>query len=276
MHGRMAWARRIAILGGIAVLLTGCGASKTSGTGRLAGGVSPSPVAGAASGAPGATPTSTATGGTTSVPTSGSTMPPGGGSHTTAPASHPYPSDYPGAILSAWASHDNAFVALLTSTGTANTIRGYGNINTHWTLVVSEGAAGSTYATYYNNAGDLIIIRVSNEATSGHQWHAASVQKWDPMTFPSSASAYAKKYVDGWISGNKARMNLLGTTALTSYLEGKTTPTVDYALAAPFSTSADEVEVEVTDTTTSLDISLIIDTTKLGHQHAIGGCDIGC
>ena len=96
------------------------------------------------------------------------------------------------------------------------------------------------------------------------------------MTFPSTATAYTKKYVDAWISGNNARLRLLGTSGMITLLSEKTTPTADYTLGAPFSTGPDEVEVEVKDTTTSLDISVIIDTTKLGHQHAIGGCDIGC
>ena len=276
MLGRIPRYQHAVLVGGAMVaLLAGCSGGKAAGTGALGNGA-PSPVAGSPSTAPSPTDTA-ASPGATSAPTGGSTGGGGGGGGgTTAPASHPYPSDYPGAILSAWANHDSAYLAQLTSSSTAAAIHGYGNINTHWTLIISDGAAGSTYSTYYNSAGDLIILRVSNAAVGGHQWHAGSVQTWDPMTFPASAGAYTKKYVDAWIAGNKARLGLLGTSGMITLLSEKTTPTADYTLGAPFSSDPGSAEVEIKDATTSLDISVIIDTTKLGHQHAIGGCDIGC
>jgi hypothetical protein len=242
------------------MLLTGCASnSKPNGGGQL-GQVS-GPVT-----TPGGTGGGTPSTGPTNTPTITPTTP-----HTPPPASHAYPSDYAKEILLAWAARDRSYLTLLTDTSTANQILGWGNINTHWTLINGEGAAGSNYATYYNNGGDYIVIRTVNDLVSRHQWQAGSIQTWDQMTFPVDATQYTKELVDGWISGNKARMSFLGSTALTTTLLGLTTPSTGYSIPTPTSTS-----VEIKDPTTGLDAVLALDATKLGHQHAITGCISGC
>lgn len=251
---------------GLVVLLlaTACTSNaKPSGAGAL-GTVSP-------------TASGTATAPTGTGPsTAGSGATPTGGATTHAPTNHTYPADYAQAVLNAWSSGDTSYLILLTDADTAAHIHAFGNINHHWTHIRDDGAAGSSYDSYYNNAGDEITIRVINDEISQHHWHAGSVQSWDPMTFPAGATAYAKKLVDGWINGNKARMNLLGTTGLTGIYLALDTPSSGYTLGAPFASGPDDVEVEIKDTSTSLDTSVIIHTATLGHQHAIIGCDIGC
>jgi hypothetical protein len=119
-------------------------------------------------------------------------------------------------------------------------------------------------------------LRMIDDDVSQHHWHAGSVFSWDPMTFPASATTYAKNYVNAWIAGNTIRMNLLGTTALTGIYQGMATPTTSFTVSAPINNGSGEVEVEIKDSTTHLDTSVIIHTASLGHAHAIGGCDIGC
>jgi hypothetical protein len=271
---------RLAAIGCAAILAlaTGCarpaGSNGTGALGATTPTASPETTSPADPGDGGtltATPTPTDPPATTPTPAlTPTTHPP-----TVAPVTHAYPGDYAGAVLLAWAARDNAYLTLLTSSATAHTLLGHGDINTHWTLIRDDGAAGSSYASYYNNGGDEIIIRTANAETAAHHWHAATVQSWDVMTFPATASAYARKYVDGWIAGNRARMDLLGTTALTTfYLTTVTTPSPDYVLHAPFGGGGGDVEVEFTDT--GVDSSVIIHPASLGHQHAIIGCDLGC
>jgi hypothetical protein len=246
----------------VLALLGACtSGSSSAGSGQL--GQQSGPVASPGGG--GGTPTSTPT--TTGTPTTTPSTP-----HTSPPASHAYPSDYPLAVLTAWAARDHAYLALLTSTSAANTMFGWGNINTHWTFVSGEGAAGSDYSSYYNNGGDFIVIRTVNQLTSTHQWHAATIQTWDQMKFPAGPTDYAKELVSGWMTGNQARMNYLGTTALTTLLLGMTPPGDSYT--ATYHPSIKEVEIQ--DGSTGTDISFIVDTTKLSGHNAITGCDIGC
>jgi hypothetical protein len=196
---------RLAVLGGVAVLALTAGCARHAG-GNGSGALGTNPTAGSpaatASSDPGlgggGTPTATPTGTPATTPAATPTHTP-----TPAPATHAYPADYAGAVLAAWAARDSAYLTLLTSSATAHTVLGYGNINTHWTLIRDDGAAGSTYASYYNNGGDEVVLRLTNDEIAAHHWHAATVQSWDVMTFPGTATAYARKYVDGWIAGNR-------------------------------------------------------------------------
>lgn len=248
------------------LLLAACSTTAARSGGGTLGPVTSSPTAGGTagtgspSGAPSTTPPTTAAP-HTSAP---STAP---------PASHAYPSDYAQAILQAWAAHDTAYLTLLTSSATASQIFSWGDINTHWTLINGQGAAGSSYQTYYDAAGDYLVLRTINEQIAAHQWHAGSVQTWDQMKFPADATDYAKEWVDGWIQGNPPRMTLLGTSALTTYAQAHfSTPSTGYSLTLIPSLN----EVEVKDPATGLDMSVIIVPASLGHHHAINGCDIGC
>lgn len=238
-------------------LLGACSSGSPTGSGQLG---SQTPPVTSPSGT-GGTGTNTPAGGPTVTPSTPST-----------PATHTYPSDYPLAVLTAWGARDHAYLALLTSTSAANLMFGWGNINTHWTYATSEGAAGSDYTSYFNNGGDYITIRTANPMTSQHQWHAATIQTWDQMKFPAGPTDYAKELVSGWMTGNRARMDYLGTSALTIQLQGMTPPGPSYT--ATYNATTKEVEIQ--DPSTSTDISFIVDPTKLSHHNAITGCDIGC
>ena len=84
-----------------------------------------------------------------------------------APSSHAYPSDYARAILTAWGGHDTSYLTLLTNTSTKNQLYGYGSLDQHWTLASSQGATGSSYASFYNRDGDWIVLRSVNDRDGG-------------------------------------------------------------------------------------------------------------
>jgi hypothetical protein len=263
--------RRIAALGaGVALLaaLTAC-SSVSGGTGALSG--APSASAG---------PASSSAPGSGSTPSSGPSSPAPAVTVTvtpTAPATHAYPSDYFAAILAAWKAHDTSYLTLLTSASTAAQFYGFGNVNQTWHGLGGDGAMGTQYETYYNNAGDAITLRSSNQETSAKHWHAAGINNWDKMTFPTDSVAYVKRFVDAWITGNKARMTLLSSSAMTSQISAMTPPGTTYTAApSPGGSSAGHDHVEVKDPGTSLDMTLAVVDLSPGAEHEIDGCDSGC
>jgi hypothetical protein len=237
------------------VLMTAC-SSSGGGTGGLAGaGTSSAPVA--------TTPATT--------PGTPSTTPP-----TNAPASHSYPTNYFAAILAAWKAHDTAYLTLLTNASTAAQIFGYGNINQTWTGTGSQGAAGSSYESFYNNAGDWLTLRSTNQDTTSKTWHAGSVNAWDKMTFPADANAYVKRFIDAWINGNVARMSLLSNSTMAAQFTGMSAkPDSSYTTSSHGAASGHSY-YEVKDPSISLDITLQLANQFVGSEHAIESCYSGC
>jgi hypothetical protein len=243
---------------GLVLVLGACGSSSGSGRGGLAdAGSSPSP----------STTTSSPTGATT--PTATATTAP--------PATHTYPANYAGAIIKAWGDHDTSYLNLLTSSATTAQLYALGHPDQHWTSIDSEGAMGTSYATYTNKTGDLIVLRMGNEALSAKQWHAGAVQTWDPMKFPADATAYAKEFVDAWIAQNKTRMVRLSNQALADHFSSLTTPDSSYTIgAAPGGNAAGHTYLEVKDAASALDAVIVIANPGLGAAGAIEGCQPSC
>jgi hypothetical protein len=245
-----------------ALALSACSHS-SGGSGGLSAGSLPSTAASAppASGAPSTAPSSAPA--TPTAPAS------------SAPASHPYPSDYAGAILSAWKTHDTAYLTQLTNATTAAKLFGYGNINQTWTRLPGSGAAGHTYWEAYNQAGDWIVLRTQN--VTGHQWHIGDVYTWDQMSFPAAPAQYVKNFINAWLDGNKTRMQLLSSATLATQIQGLSPqPEPDYFTVTDTGGAAGHSYVEVKDTTVSFDITLQVVNQNLGHHYAIESCYAGC
>lgn len=246
----------------VAALVTGCAGNGPSGRGALGGVVQPST---STSGAPTTTSVAPATTGP-STPVVHPT--------THAPVTPSYPSDYAGAVLAAWSSHDWTRLALLTSDHPA--IRNIaGHPDHHWTEIDCQGAMGSEYCSYYNNGGDEIIIRLTNAEIAAHHWHAASLNLWDAMSYPTDANAYTDKFLKGWIAGNKARMKLLSTSSVTSHFLSMSPPDPGYTLTPDG--AAGHTYMHITgsggfDAT----IALVNETVSAGNAHAIGDCFPTC
>ncbi|HEY1488284.1 MAG TPA: hypothetical protein VGF84_19405 [Micromonosporaceae bacterium] len=248
----------------LALALAACSSSSTGGAGGLS--------AGSAGSAPASTGPSTGSGAPT-VPATAPATPPA----SVAPSTHPYPSDYAGAILAAWKAHDTAYLTLLTNSTTATKLYGYGNINQVWTRSPGSGAAGHTYWQAYNQAGDWIVLRTPNLLPSQHQWHIGEVYTWDQMTFPNDPVQYVKRFVNGWLDGNVARMKLLSSTTLTTQIQGLSTqPEPGYFTVTDTGGAAGHSYVEVKDATVSFDITLQLVNANVGHHNAIESCYAGC
>jgi hypothetical protein len=246
--------RRIAAAG-VSVTLLALMAACTSSSGGSGGLAGPS-----ASSAPAVT--------TPATPSP--TVPP-----TAAPTSHSYPSNYFAAILAAWKAHDTAYLTLLTSASTANQIYGFGNVNQTWTDTGTQGAMGTTYDGFYNNAGDWLILRITNQDIAAHKWHAGGVNQWDKMTFPSDATAYVKRFIDAWINGNRTRMALLSNQSLATQFTGMSSKP-DASYTTSFEGTAGHIYIGVKNPANSIDVTLVVLTQALGGEHAIESCYSGC
>ncbi len=271
-----------------ALLLAGC-ASATTGNGVLgstlnsqgAGGAAP--VAGP-SGAPSVGASGGASGGPSGVPstpTSGpstpSTTPATPSTPATSAPATPYPSDYAQAILSAWGSHDLVRLTLLMDAADATHLLTLGDPDRHWTAVPGGGTTGSTYAQFYNNNGDWLVLKLNDNDLLSKLFHAGRLNTWDPISYPNDATAYAKEFVDGWIDGNQARITKLSSSAVTSYFLTLTTPDSSYTAGpAPGGGTAGHQHIEIKDAGTSLDTTLTIADQSLGGAHAIEDCTPGC
>jgi hypothetical protein len=250
------------------VLVACAQGAKANGQGVFGAAPNGSPGVGAASGigSAGASP-----GTTTGIPTASP-------SHQASPAppSRVYPSDYARAILTAWGGHDTSYLTLLTNTSTKNQLYGYGSLDQHWTLASSQGATGSSYASFYNRDGDWIVLRSVNEQTAAHQWHAGSVETWSKISYPSDPTAYVKYYMDAYVDGNAGRMTKLGNQTMTTHFTGLSSkPDSGYTLGTPDST-AGHTHIEVTESSVLFDVIFRVVNQDLGQAGAIEGCDSGC
>ncbi len=260
---RVAWIAVTLVVSLLAV--TGCSHAKDDAKGALGGpSQSPSVTISPSVTAP-ATPTLTPT-----TPAPQSSVP-------TLPA---YPSDYPGAIMTAWGGNDASYLTLLTNPSVAHQLlHDLADTDKHWTHITDEGAMGSGYATYYNQDGDEITLRMVNDQLSQHHWHAGSVQSWDPMTYPNDETAYVKAFMNAWVNGNRTRMELLGGQQVAAHFLAMSAPDSSFTVAVvPGSGAAGHIMERIRDTANGLDARLIIAThvVEAARAHGIEDCDPTC
>ncbi len=189
-HGRpVGWIAVGAVLA--AVLLAGCSATPPSPN----SGAGTPPAGTIGSGAGTANPTAT-------NPTGVSTNPP----------SFPTTADaYAQATVAAWLAHDTARLDQLKAADLKlfASIDLAGSYDTHYTLYRCDGAAGSSYCTLFNNAGDALTLQLQNQLVG--QAHAVISGNFDPTTFPADNQAYAQLALNAWLNHNDIRLGLLTT-----------------------------------------------------------------
>ena len=155
-------------------------------------------------------------GGGTTTASAGTGTPDGlvGGGATATGAAPTFPTTaeaYAKATVTAWTAHDTARLdqlkvaelKLFTSIDTA------GTYDTHYAFVRCDGAAGSSYCTFFNNAGDALTLQLQNPLIG--QAHAVISGTFDPTTFPVDNKAYAQLALNAWIDHNDIRLGLLTT-----------------------------------------------------------------
>lgn len=131
--------------------------------------------------------------------------PPAGG-----PSALPTTADgYSRLAIAAWRSHDPGELGTLNApSDTVFQTLNAGNYNPDFdTLYMCDGAAGSTYCTYYNAVGDSLRLQLRNDLV-GHP-HAIVGGAFTPITFPTDYQAYAKEALDDWVSRDTAAVALL-------------------------------------------------------------------
>lgn len=166
---------------------------------------SPAPDGGGSTPSPGGPGSSTAPGGA------------GGGASaarnaTAAPAGYPTDAQsYAQAALSAWAAGDQTRLDQMRDPGNSvfQTISSPAYDHS-FHLYQCQGAAGSSYCAIFNNVGDALTLRLSNQLLG--QPHAVISGDFKPITFPADMQAYAQEALDGWIAHNTARVGLLLTS----------------------------------------------------------------
>ncbi len=180
-----------------------------------------------------------------------------------------FPSDpraYAEAVLSAWGGQQSARLADLTTVQANQKITAIpGPPNKHWTFVECQGAAGSSFCKFYNDSGDTILLRLTNEQLgSAHATTDATLGG-----LPADGVAYAREFVDAWQRADRTRMLQLSVPKVVdAVVEMAAAPKSPlYSIVAG---GGGLVVVRVR-TREGFSIDLQIGTTLLGQQHAIVG-----
>jgi hypothetical protein len=140
----------------------------------------------------------------------GSTGPSATASAAASTASFPDQAEaYTRTAIAAWRSHDATVLGSLNaSSDKVFATLDAGNYDNRFdTLYTCEGAAGSTYCTYYNTAGDTLRLKVNNELLG--KAHALVGGELIPITFPTDYKAYAQETLTAWQDHNTAAVALL-------------------------------------------------------------------
>jgi hypothetical protein len=131
-----------------------------------------------------------------------------------------YPSDaetYSKAAVTAYLNHDQTRLGQLNASGsTIFQTLASGNYDRNWALQNCQGAAGSSYCTFYNAVGDMLRLQLSNQLLGAA--HAIVGGTFDPLTFPTDMKAYAQECLDAWKAGNSARVGYLTTPDAKTHL----------------------------------------------------------
>jgi hypothetical protein len=180
-----------------------------------------------------------------------------------------FPSDarlYAEAVLAAWGGNQSARLADLTSAPANQKLAAMpGPPNMHWTFVDCDGAAGSSYCSFYNDSGETILVRLTNQGLGSP--HAVTDATLSGL--PEDGVEYTREFVRAWQRADHTRMLQLGTQNVVDSLKElaaapqNPTFTIDSGGGGLL-----VVKVASTD---GFSIFLQIGTTLLGQQHAIVG-----
>ena len=155
-------------------------------------------------------------GGTAGLHTIGTGGPSAAGS--ASPVGYPGSAEaYTQAAVTAWTSGDTARVDQLRDPSvTVFATLSSGDYDKHFSLKDCQGAAGSSFCTFFNNVGDELVLRVRNELVGGP--HAITEGQFHPITFPTDMQAYAQECLDAWLAGNVNRITFLTTADAKTHL----------------------------------------------------------
>jgi hypothetical protein len=203
-----------------------------------------------------------------SEPASPSSAEPSSPPTTPAAAAPSYPSSaqgYAEAVLQAWRLRLFTRVSDLTTPEVLTQLQTTANIETDWSLVNCQGAAGSSYCQYLNGDGDSATLRLENQRLGTA--HATTEVKLDLTTYSNNAVEYVKAFIEGWRNANIKRMTTLANQTEVEYFTHSTPPGT-YSTCATLAGGTASVRVYNTD---GLNYTLTVGVSALGTKHAITG-----
>jgi hypothetical protein len=178
------------------------------------------------------------------------------------------PQEYAEVTVAAWAAPDLIRLAELTTPAVNDQIVGFpGPPDLSWTFIRCGDGAGSSDCSFYNTAGDLLVLTVDHPSLGGPD--ATTGTTIEVTSYPDEPAAYLAAFVAAWQAGNLARMYNLGVVAaveafadLAPAAEPDAAP--EYGVGATAGGLVDVVvAVAGQRITTELSVAL------LGEQHAI-------
>jgi hypothetical protein len=185
---------------------------------------------------------------------------------TAAVASYPATAQaYAEAVLQSWRLKQFTRLTDLTSPEVLTQLQTTGNIETDWSLVNCQGAAGSSYCQYLNSDGDSVTLRLDNQRLG--QARAATEVKLDLTTYSNNAVEYVKAFIEAWRNANTKRMATLANPTEVSYFTHYTPPGA-YSTCATLAGGTASVRVYNAD---GLNYTVTVSVATLGAKHAITG-----
>ena len=147
------------------------------------------------------------------------------------PTGVPVPTGYPDearayaeAAITAWVNGQKGRLEQLSGPGVAVTFLNIGGTpDSHWLYYRCEGAAGSQYCAFRNNAGDQLQLRLTTQLLG--KPHAVSEVVFEKTEYPSSADSYVSGFILAWVNGNKQRMLALANRSTVDLVSRSTPPT---------------------------------------------------
>jgi hypothetical protein len=191
---------------------------------------------------------------------------------TQSPPPKPPPVTYPNnarayaeAVLTAWRQRNTARLGQLTTPEVYEQIVEIpGPPDLTWAYWRCDGAAGSSYCQFFNNDGDAIVLRVSNQLLGKQR----AVNEVRYPYFETDGIAYVREFVEAWRLGHRKRMQSLAVPAVVDFVKDK---------PAPRNPQYDDpccggglLRVVITNSE-GFQLTLDVGTLKLGSAHAIVG-----
>ncbi len=183
-----------------------------------------------------------------------------------APASYPTNADaYAQAVVAAWQTDPNGALTDLTSAqAQEQLIQIPGPLDMNWHFAMCDGAAGSSYCTFFNDDGDRLRLQLTNALLG--QAHAAVGVNLEQTEYPSAAEAYVTAFIEAWQQGNRWRMAALSNDNEVEYFTHYTPPAPGYDLCSDGAAGSTYVHVYNGD---GLSYLIQVSNSKLGQAHAI-------
>lgn len=172
---------------------------------------------------------------------------------------------YAEAVLQAWRLRLFTRVSDLASPEVLTQLQTTANIETDWSLVNCQGAAGSSYCQYLNGDGDSATLRLDNQLLG--KAHATTEVKLDLTTYSNNAVEYVKAFIEGWRNANTKRMATLANQPEVGYFTHYAPPG-NYSTCATLAAGTASVRVYNSD---GLNYTLTVAVALLGTKHAITG-----